>query len=214
MGGDKSGSATLTTPVNTATAGPLATGKPVTYTVTNPDGSTTTSTTGPNPNNPSNNANDSGGSGVNVGAIIAGCVAGFFFLLACYLAFCAYLYRKQLQLYKRHVAMSQAQARGEKLPSIPGLLATNKGSSTTPSSTQQTASLRPWMTDGSDEWSTRSGAGGVVAGGGGGNGYSSVRRSSEASEGDANEDLLAGREPTFVGVMLNPRRSLRVINRD
>lgn len=42
--------------------------------------------------------------------------------------------------------------------------------------------------------------------------YSSVRRSSEVS--DTEEDLLQGREPTFVGVMLNPRRSLRVINRD
>ncbi len=28
------------------------------------------------------------------------------------------------------------------------------------------------------------------------------------------EDLLGGREPTFVGVMLHPRRSLRVINLD
>ncbi|KAK4497755.1 hypothetical protein PRZ48_010408 [Zasmidium cellare] len=202
IGGDKSGSATLTTPVNTATAGPLATGKPVTYTVTNPDGSTTTGTTNPNGNTSSDG--NGKGSGVNVGAIVAGCVAGFFFLLACYLAFCAYVYRKQLQLYKHHVSMSQAQARGEKVPQIPG---TNKGSSTTPS-TQNAGSLRPWMTDGSD----RSGSAGAQGGAGGG--YSSVRRSSEVSDGDGDEDLLAGREPTFVGVMLNPRRSLRVINRD
>ena len=28
------------------------------------------------------------------------------------------------------------------------------------------------------------------------------------------EDLMTGQEPSFVGVLLNPRRSLRVINRD
>ena len=28
------------------------------------------------------------------------------------------------------------------------------------------------------------------------------------------EDLMTGQEPSFIGVLLNPRRSLRVVNRD
>jgi hypothetical protein len=38
-----------------------------------------------------------------------------------------------------------------------------------------------------------------------------------SSEGSVHEDLLSGQEPSFWGtrgVLLNPRRSLRVINRD
>ncbi|EME42672.1 hypothetical protein DOTSEDRAFT_73483 [Dothistroma septosporum NZE10] len=219
VGGDKTGGATLTTPVNTATSGPLATGKPITYTVTNADGSTTTSTS-----EPSSGSNNSGSS-TNVGAIVAGCVAGFFFIVACYLAFCAYVYRKQLQLYKRHVEMSQAQARGEKMPAIPGLLATDASTGKlTPSdpSYRRGDGVSPWMTN-TSQASTHSrgesgGASGSYHGPGGtgigavGGGYNSLRRNSEGS--DTDEDLLAGREPTFVGVMMNPRQSLRVINRD
>ncbi|KAK4613936.1 Kelch repeat-containing protein [Fulvia fulva] len=218
VGGDKTGGATLTTPVNTATSGPLATGKPLTYTVTNADGSISTSTSRPG------SGSGSSGNGVNVGAIVAGCVAGFFFIVACYLAFCAYVYRKQLQLYKRHVEMSQAQARGEKLPAIPGLLATDASTGKiTPSdpSYRRGDGVSPWLTNtSSGSMHSRDDSGGASGsyhrnGGNGvvGGGYNSVRRSSETSETN-DEDLLNGREPTFVGVMLNPRRSLRVINRD
>lgn len=65
--------------------------------------------------------------------------------------------------------------------------------------------------------SGRSGGGAAAASGGGGSsgaaGYTSVptRRSSERS---STEDLLAGQEPSYVGVLLHPRRSLRVVNRD
>ncbi|CAK3910703.1 1,3-beta-glucanosyltransferase gel3 [Lecanosticta acicola] len=227
VGGDKTGGATLTTPVNTATAGPLATGKPVTYTVTNADGSTTTSTSGPN----SSNGSSGGGSGTNVGAIVAGCVAGFFFIVACYLAFCAWVYRKQLQLYKRHAELAQAQARGEKVPAIPGLLPSDNAASSrnTPShpSSSQGAGFGPWAAINSENASFHSrgesggGGGGSTgllgaAGAGtavGGAGYSSLRRGSEGSDAQ-DEDLLGGREPTFIGVMLNPRKSLRVVNQD
>jgi hypothetical protein len=207
VGGGPEGSATLTTPVNTATAGPIATGRPITYDISN-----ITQTSG---------NNDSGGSGgPNVGAIVAGCVAGLLFIIACYLAFCAYVYRKQLQLYKRHVEMSQAQARGEKVPGIAGLLSSRDGASgkMTPSdsSYMRGDGVTPWLTRTSDGASShrRSESGGVS-----GNvpaaapgGYSSLRRNSDVTDGE--EDLLAGQEPTFVGVMVHPRRSLRVINRD
>lgn len=226
VGGGKTGGATLTTPVNTATAGPMATGKPVTYTVTNADGSTTTSTTGPNSSNGSSSEDST-----NVGAIVAGCVAGFFFVLACYLAFCAWVYRKQLHLYKRHVEMAQAQARGEKIPAIPGLLATDNSSKHTPTTPSDPSWRRgdqfgPWATNTSDSHSRnesgggsshghqqRFGLSGVGAANGGVGGYSSVRRNSEDS-GAGEDDLLQGREPTFFGVLLNPRKSLRVVNQD
>ena len=46
-------------------------------------------------------------SGKNVGAIVAGSVAGVLAILAAYLAFCSWLYRRQLNMYKNHVAMAQ-----------------------------------------------------------------------------------------------------------
>lgn len=230
IGGGRTGGATVTGPINTATEGPLATGKPITYTITNSTSNGSKST-----------GKDDGAP--NVGAIVAGTIAGILFVIACYLAFCAYLYRKQLQLYKRHMDMSQAQARGEKLPAISGLLSTNASSGRKSLSDASYArgegnTVTPWMTtaSGGDSHHRRSdsGNGSVTAAANQGmlGGYASLRRNSEASDG-ADEDLLAGREPTFVGksfpcrtfvivgmanidigVILNPRRSLRVVNRE
>lgn len=199
VGGGRTGGATVTGPINTATAGPFATGKPITYSVTN---STNTGSSG---------GNGSGGNGgPNIGAIVAGTIAGVLFIVACYLAFCAYVYRRQLQLYKRHVNMSQAQARGEKVPAIPGLLSTNSSSGKkTPSDPSymqgEGAHNSPWLTTTrSSEGGShrRSDSGGASANAAntpvGPTGYSSLRRDSNASDG-ADEDLLGGREPTFVG---------------
>ncbi|EME80813.1 uncharacterized protein MYCFIDRAFT_1070, partial [Pseudocercospora fijiensis CIRAD86] len=191
VGGDKSGGATLTTPINTATAGPMATGKPITYTL--PDGSTTTSTSSPDSSGNSGSDNSTG-NGTNVGAIVAGCVAGILGVIILYLLYCVFIYRKRLALYKRHVEMSQAQARGEKLTPVSALLATNNSSNATPSDPSTGAR---WMTRTSDSGSHESGS------------YHPVRRNSNVS---VNEDLLAGQEPTFFGTLLHPRRSLRVVN--
>jgi hypothetical protein len=218
VGGDANGKATLTAPVNTATAGPLATGKPITY--TNADGSTTTSVSGPgSPGSPGSRRD-----GPNVAAIAAGVVAGVLFVVACYLAFCAFIYRKQLQLYKRHVELSQAQARGEKTPAVAGLYPTNTNATSgkyTPSDASYAAgsSGRRGTTAFSEGGITAQGSnrhssvpsGGASSDGTFTEGYNVVRRNSDIS---LDEDLLAGHEPTFVGVMLNPRQSLRVINRD
>ncbi|TKA77538.1 hypothetical protein B0A55_02266 [Friedmanniomyces simplex] len=243
IGGGPSGGATVTVPAVTATGGPLATGKPITYTVTQPNGAvvTETGTSGSPNNNNNNNGSPNHHSGPNIAAIVIGVVCGLLFLLASYLAFCAYVYRRQLQLYKRHVEMSQAQARGEKVPAIPGLLASDSA---------KTSSDRPPVVGGQQHqlggmWSTsesasqagsgnarsgysgggqtsagssgggRQGAGGGGGGGGGGllaGGYQSVRRDSDRSS--VGEDILDTHEPTFVGVLLNPRRSLKVVNRD
>lgn len=110
--------------------------------------------------------------------------------------------------------MASRQARGEKVPAIPGLLASDSaknsedrrrellvGTSESESQSGSYAGARSGYSAGQTSSSVRAPA----------PGYQSVRRGSERS---STEDLLSGNEPTFVGVMLNPRRSLRVINRD
>lgn len=115
------------------------------------------------------------------------------------------------------------------MPAIPGLLATDNSSKHTPTTPSDPSWRRgdqfgPWATNTSDTHSrNESGDGsshepqqqrfGVGAANGGAGGYSSVRRNSEDS-GAGEDDLLQGREPTFFGVLLNPRKSLRVVNQD
>lgn len=216
IGGNSSGGATVTAPVVTATGGPMATGKALTYTVTGANGAVVTETAGAGSS--AGTSSNSGHHRPNIAAIVVGVICGVLFIVVCYLGFCAYVYRKRLQLYKQHVEMSQRQARGEKLPAIPGLLASDSAK-TSDDRRREGNSNNPFFSSASDTQSqagsgvaysggqtSSSGRAGVSAGG-----YQSVRRSSENSD---REDLLAGQEPTFVGVMLNPRRSLRVINRD
>lgn len=227
IGGNANGSATVTAPIETATAGPLATGKPITYTVTGANGATTTETATPGSSGNGNgngsttsSSSSGGGGGPNIAAIVVGVICGILFFVVCYLAFCAYVYRRQLKLYKRHVEMSQRQARGEKVPAIPGLLGTDS-----PKNSADRARLGAaepaWVQ--SESASQRTG--GAYSGGqtsssapgattgntSGASGYQSVRRESDQSSTD---DLMANHEPTFVGVLLNPRRSLKVVNRD
>ena len=201
IGGKGSGGATITAPAESATAGPLATGKPITYTVTDSNGAVVTET-GTASTNGSSGSNQGKG-GPNIAAIVAGVVAGCFAVLAAYLGFCAYVYRRQLALYKNHVAMTQRNAAaggGEKS----GFL--SEGSS----------ARKMYSTDQS---SRKAGSG--VGSGAGSSRYTAVPPLPIAGEAPiggnstANSSMeeLAG-EPTFVGVLLNPRRSLRVINRD
>lgn len=207
IGGNSKGGATITAPARAATQGPLATGKPITYTVTDTNGAITTQT-GTAINGGTNN---NGNSGPNIGAIVAGVVAGCFAVLAAYLGFCAWVYRRQLALYKNHVAMTQRAAVG----------APNEKSSFLPSSTEGS--------------SQRNGKGSITDQSSGVGVTSSRITATNSNGGDsvpplptgvwppvggnstANsslEDLMMGQEPSFVGVLLNPRRSLRVINRD
>ena len=210
VGGNKSGGATITKPIASPTAGPLATGKPQTYTVTEPNGATVTETGAPASSN-----SDSGHHGPNIAAIVVGVICGLLFLVICYLIFCLFLYRKRLQLYKRHVEMSQRQARGEKLPTIPGLWASDSAKSSTDRRREAANGLLIPGEGGSQAGSiqpSHGGSGGQTSSTAvTGAAHRSVRRTSDESGTD---DLLAGQQPTFVGVMLNPRRSLRVVNRD
>jgi hypothetical protein len=203
IGGKATGGATLTAPVQTPTEGPLVTGKPLTYTVTGPNGAVITETT--------TIPASGGGGGTNVGAIVAGTIAGVFAVVAVYFAFCAWIYRKQVKIWKNHAAM--VTARGEKqeaaFAAAGGTITSSSGKNSSDRAARD--ALFP-PTDSSS-------AGGVrdddrFGYGGAGPSMAEDRRS---SEGSVMDDLLAGNEPSFWGargVLLNPRRSLRVINRD
>ncbi|KAI9843751.1 MAG: hypothetical protein M1837_006111 [Sclerophora amabilis] len=206
VGGHTDGGATVTAPVQSPTEGPLATGKPPTFTVTQ-GGSVTTQTGAPGQQFPGgpNSQNDNG---PNIGAIVAGVVAGVFAIAAVYFAFCAWVYRRQLVLYKRHVAMSQQQAAG--LDSVPEKGPTGFAALFRPSSSRNASSRNKQFTDSS------SGPSGNSSGG-----YASVPSQTvpppnggNSTTNSSTDDLMAGQEPSFLGVLLSPRRSLRVINRD
>lgn len=221
IGGNPSGGATVTAPAQLATAGPLATGKPVTYTVRGPDGAVVTEVAG-SPGSGNGTTGGNGKSGPNVGAIVAGVVAGLFAVLAAYLGFCTWVYRRQLKLYKNHVTMTQRHAAGTLIPEKSPFLSSNRDSSQRPTGGASSIAGAASGNSGSNSGGPGSGhpslppvpglpqehsrsSGGNTTGGGAG--LSTTANSSV-------EDLMNGQEPSFVGVLLNPRRSLRVINRD
>ena len=200
IGGKGYGGATVTAPAQSATAGPLATGKPVTYTVTGTNGALVTET-----GTAGGSTSSKGSGGPNVAAIVAGVVAGCFAVLAAYLAFCAFIYRRQLKLYKNHVAMTQraAAAGGEKTAFL-GPVSSQGTSSQNKTSTDQ-SSRKAASQNGSTPASSGWGPVPPLPGGAPVGGNSTANSSTD--------DLIVG-EPSFVGVLLNPRRSLRVVNRD
>jgi len=203
IGGRATGGATLTAPVRTATLGPLATGKPHAYTVTSPDGSTTTFV---------GNASGSGSTGPNVAAIVAGVVAGIFFLVAAYFAFCAWIYRKQVKIWKNHAAMVTSRDNAEKRNTFTG--SSTKNSSERAAYTTLGGGSSHGVAACSFDVQGLPSADHDTAYGGAAGVPNWERRS---SVGSVTEDLLDGSEPSFWGtrgVLLNPRRSLRVINRD
>lgn len=221
IGGKETGGATLTAPVQTPTEGPLATGKPHTYTVTGPNGAIITQVSGGGGNN------GGGKSGPNIGAIVAGVIAGVFAIIAAYFAFCAWVYRKQVKIWKNHAAM--VTERGEKAGlngAGAGMLTSSSGGKNSSDRERAAAASRARdalfpATDSSSAGGVRTSndAGGVGVGAApvavGGMAPGGDRRRS--SGGSSVDDLLAYQEPSFWGprgVLLNPRRSLRVINRD
>lgn len=213
IGGEETGGATLTAPVQTATEGPLATGRAHTYTVTGPNGAIITQTT------VAGAGNSGGRSGPNIGAIVAGVIAGVCAVIAAYFAFCAWIYRKQVKLWKEHAAMAARQnatqtqnssTTNEKDTLVGGAVSSSAKNS---SDRRPDFLLFPSTTEDSAHPGTSSGGGAAAGLGPGAVRHSEERRSSDSST----DDLLGGQEPAFWGargVLLNPRRSLRVINRD
>ncbi len=199
IGGKGSGGATITAPAQSATAGPLATGKPITYTVTGANGAVATETGFVTTGN--GGPQSKGKSGPNIAAIVAGVVAGLFAVLAAYLGFCAWVYRRQLQLYKNHVAMSQraAAAGGAAAEKAAFLTNSSSGKYSTDQSSRHAASGTGSTPGTSGYEPVPPLPGGAPIGG-------------NSTANSSTEDLAG--EPSFVGVLLNPRRSLRVINRD
>lgn len=192
IGGNENGGATVTAPVQTATVGPLATGKPPTFTVT-ASGAIVTRTGTPRPGDPSGRGEKRG---PNTAAIVAGVLAGVLFVIACYFAFCAWIYRRQLALYKNHVAMSQAQAAG----------AGGEKSGYLPRSSAGSSDNRKASTD------ATSGRAGSYRGGG----YTALGTPPRGPEGNSSansstDDLMAGQEPSFLGVLLSPRDRKSVV---
>ncbi|KAI0423151.1 hypothetical protein F5X98DRAFT_382457 [Xylaria grammica] len=103
VGGSSDGGATATQPASgPATDGPFKTGVPPVYTVTGTGSTATVTNTGVgNPGSLDGDSNSHRG-----GTIAAGVVAGFTGLLALYLGFCAWLWRRQVRAYKRHMAIA------------------------------------------------------------------------------------------------------------
>jgi len=198
IGGGVSGGATVTAPLITATAGPMQTGKPITYTVTGPGGAVITTTPG--------GSSGSSHSGTNVAAIVAGVVAGIFGLLAIYLAFCAYIYRKRLKIYEYHMAMVHEQQQSEKdraslEAALTGVTAASSSNASwkkqkNHNSVGQSSLIGPYHRPSASADTTNTNSG------------------DERRDSSSDESLLEGMEPSFFGVMMNPRRNLRIVNRD
>lgn len=168
----------------------MASGKPITYTL----GQNTT--TAGSSNNIGSHSNRSS----VIGAIVAGVVAFLLLIAVVYLAVCAYIYRKQLALYREHLAMMQEQQSEKDNHSF---YAANVGTE-------------------SPTWQRRQGHESLI--GPYHHPSESINTSGEASSHavDASpngsvEDIMEGMQPTFWGwngVVLHPRRSLRIVNRD
>ncbi|KAG9241498.1 hypothetical protein BJ878DRAFT_570110 [Calycina marina] len=259
IGGSSHGGATATQPaVGSATAGPIGTGRPPTFTVTQSGSTviqTAVSTSKPETSAEANAAKRK----LTVPAIVAGVIAGAAGLLAAYLAFCTWLYRRQLNKYKDHVTIAQRTMFGSEnsdtawtanesagavrmstkgSPAMLGPFGTVIGASgsesaespsrdssgailsrdVTPLSQVISGSSSPPHYSGSmpnympqAKWGTY----GRLSEEGEDTAYLGAASTvSGASTNSSVVDLTGGQEPSFFSVVLNPRRTLRVVNSD
>ncbi|CZR35073.1 uncharacterized protein FPRO_00805 [Fusarium proliferatum ET1] len=221
VGGDKDGSATVTTPaVGPATGGPFLTGKPPVFTVTSgPTATVRVGQTGTAAASPDGEEDDGG---VNGGLVAAGVIAGIFGALACYLGFCAWLYRRQVNAYKQHLAVSNRYSVASNSLLNPSAL--TAAGTTRPKRAISQRSLFGWVGPSrnqgyttepkwnpEDEDDTTPGAPGSSSGSGGAK-RSEDTRPGTSHSGGSTEGLLEGQEPSFFSVVMGPRRALRVVN--
>lgn len=107
IGGGPDGRATATTPAaGPATAGPFATGKPPVFTITASGATATITQWGPDATGGRGDPNTPANAGPPGGLIAAGAIAGLAGLLALYLGYCAWLYRRQVTAYRSHLAIA------------------------------------------------------------------------------------------------------------
>lgn len=209
IGGDGMGSATITAPVQSATGGPLATGKPITYTVTAP-GATVTAT------GPAAAAATDSNNKVRAGVIAAGVIAGVLLFVASYLGFCAWVYRRQLKLYRNHVAMMQRTAADPRNAEKEGFIMppSAKNSSEQRSGNNSGGSSNNHSGSRHQPSSSIDSTGGLLTAYNAGAYHQVGQRADGSDAGSSTEDLIQNMEPTFIGVLLNPKRSLRIVNTD
>jgi hypothetical protein len=255
IGGSSAGGATASTPAaGAATIGPFATGRSPVFTITQ-SGTTITQTGFPTSTSKSSPtiSSDSQKS-TNTGAVAAGVIAGVLACIAGYLAFCTWLYRRQIAMYQNHVKMAQRTSfgvdpNGEWSSEIhtdvggsgagillsPARTKIGRGAEGSPGrssgSDQGTGDPAPRSDrryDRIDEHSPNhepradtnyleAGTSDNMNDGGRATGHS--RQTSGASlmgqsSVGSQDDLLGGQEPSFFSVVLNPRRTLRVVNMD
>ncbi|KAH9886879.1 hypothetical protein F4778DRAFT_786594 [Xylariomycetidae sp. FL2044] len=120
VGGSSEGGATATQPASgPATGGPFKTGTAPVFTVT-AAGATSTVTNVPT-DSAGNPVPQDDGSG-NPGLIAAGVIAGLAGVAALYLGYCAWLYRRQVAAYKRHMLVANRYSGGaeEEAALVPG----------------------------------------------------------------------------------------------
>lgn len=111
IGGGPDGRATATTPAaGPATAGPFATGKPPVFTITASGATATITQWGPDATagrgDPNNQSPGTTANPPAAGLIAAGAIAGLAGLLALYMGYCAWLYRRQVTAYRSHLAIA------------------------------------------------------------------------------------------------------------
>jgi hypothetical protein len=192
IGGNADGKATLTTPANAATAGPLASGKPITYTVS---GGGTTAVGGGKVE-----GSDHSNKGAVIGAIVAGVVGFILLLLVIYFAICVVIYRKQLALYRQHLALMQEQQAEKDDSHNASMYAANSPTHTRQQQGHESL-IGPYHRPSNS----------VDTSG------TSSHQQGTSSPNSSSEDLMEGYQPSFWGwngVLLHPRRSLKIVNRD
>lgn len=217
IGGDEDGGATITTPVADPTGGPFATGQPPVFTITQGGGTTTIT-----PTSDANSDDDGGDNGPPAGTIVAGVIAGIAGALAFYLGFCAWLYRRQVGAYKRHLAVANRYSGVSSDAFMP--VGVSGGGSRRSRRRDESDETFGWV--GSDRETTQwlsepkwTPDDGPSPGGSGAT--SQGKKSSERGQtsgsgsgtgGESTENLLEGQEPSFFNVVMGPRRALRVVN--
>ena len=231
IGGNSEGSATATTPaVGRASSGPFATGKPPVFTITQGVATATVTSPSQTQTQSSSSSGDSQHSSSSRSSlIIAGVIAGIAGMLALYLGFCAYLYRRQIKAYKHHLAVANHYANSDDpsaalspdAPFVAAAAGTRGSWRRSKNHSRDSNSTDHGLTDatrwlGEPKWMSSSGESTTpVSGGSGG---SAGRREDEGRRLEARgswgsaEGLLDGQEPSFFSVVMGPRRALRVVN--
>jgi hypothetical protein len=215
IGGDEDGGATVTAPaLGEATEGPFATGRPPQFTVTQNSPGATQTVAAPGGSSNDGDSDDDSAQDSNEpspGLIAAGAIAGLAGVLALYLGFCAWLYRRQVNAYRQHIAAANRYG-GPSTNSFGAFFGGRRHSSRRTQhsvaagrdadNVHLTGDPEPdWLTE--PKWTSDSHPSSSDA---------DANRPRSSGSGESTEGLLDGQEPSFFSVVMGPRRALRVVN--